>query len=131
MTIHENLLGGPPPTHLPDDPEPRELLAKGTSPAEVAARYPASSLAWAQLADDAFERGRPWSRTRTPVRATTADWTPCAAAAGRATVRSPGRRVLHVIVHSVPPLPESGGTFRLSLGDGYRFSSAYASALLS
>ncbi|MEU6010625.1 DUF3151 domain-containing protein [Streptomyces sp. NPDC047453] len=56
MTIHENLLGGPPPTHLPDDPEPRELLAKGTSPAEVAARYPASSLAWAQLADDAFER---------------------------------------------------------------------------
>jgi len=44
MSIHENLLGGPPPTHLPDDPEPRELLA--------------SSLAWAQLADDAFEGGR-------------------------------------------------------------------------
>jgi hypothetical protein len=57
MAIHENLLGGPPPTHLPDDSEPRELLAGGTSPAEVAAQYPTSSLAWAQLADDAFERG--------------------------------------------------------------------------
>ncbi|MGV9252578.1 DUF3151 domain-containing protein [Streptomyces sp. NPDC003697] len=57
MTIHENLLGGPPPTHLPDDPEPRALLAQGTPPAEVAGRHPASSLAWAQLADDAFERG--------------------------------------------------------------------------
>ena len=55
--MHENLLGGPPPTHLPDDPEPRELLANGTAPADVAAKYPTSSLAWAQLADDAFERG--------------------------------------------------------------------------
>ena len=57
MSIHENLLGGPPPTHLPDDPAPRELLANGTAPADVAAKYPTSSLAWAQLADDAFERG--------------------------------------------------------------------------
>jgi uncharacterized protein DUF3151 len=58
MANHENLLGGPAPTHLPDDPEPRELLASGAAPAEVAAKYPASSLAWAQLADDAFEGGR-------------------------------------------------------------------------
>ncbi|MDV5146730.1 DUF3151 domain-containing protein [Streptomyces sp. NPDC058659] len=58
MAIHENLLGGPAPTHLPDDPGPRELLANGTAPAEVAAQYPTSSLAWAQLADDAFEGGR-------------------------------------------------------------------------
>ena len=58
MSIHENLLGGPAPTHLPDDPEPRELLAAGTPPAEVAAKYPTSSLAWAQLADEAFEGGR-------------------------------------------------------------------------
>ncbi|MFD8549343.1 DUF3151 domain-containing protein [Streptomyces sp. NPDC059649] len=58
MPIHENLLGGPPPTHLPDDPGPREALAAGTAPAEVAAKYPTSSLAWAQLADDAFEGGR-------------------------------------------------------------------------
>ncbi|MQS04283.1 DUF3151 domain-containing protein [Streptomyces alkaliterrae] len=58
MAIHENLLGGPPPTHLPDDPEPRELLAGGADPAEVAATHPTSSLAWAQLADDAFAAGR-------------------------------------------------------------------------
>src|SRR3954449_967819 len=58
MAIHENLLGGPAPTLLPDDPEPRELLASGADPADVAAKYPASSLAWAQLADQAFEAGR-------------------------------------------------------------------------
>jgi hypothetical protein len=58
MPIHKDLLGGPPPTELPDDPEPRELLAAGTAPADVAAKYPYSSLAWAQLADDAFTAGR-------------------------------------------------------------------------
>mgnify|MGYP001400060476 CR=1 FL=1 len=58
MTTHRNLLGEPPPTHLPDDPEPRRMLASGADPAEVAAKYPASSLAWAQLADDAFAAGR-------------------------------------------------------------------------
>jgi hypothetical protein len=58
MSLHENLLGGPPPTRLPEEPEPRELLASGTAPAEVAAKHPTSSLAWAQLADDAFEAGR-------------------------------------------------------------------------
>ena len=57
MANHENLLGGPSPTYLPDDPEPRELLAAGTDPADVAAKYPTSSLAWARLADDAFENG--------------------------------------------------------------------------
>ncbi|WP_329488731.1 DUF3151 domain-containing protein [Kitasatospora sp. NBC_01246] len=58
MSIHQNLLGGPPPTHLPAEPAPLELLAGGASPAEVAAKYPTSSLAWAQLADDAFAAGR-------------------------------------------------------------------------
>ena len=64
MSAHENpfggqnLLGGPPPTHLPVEPAPLELLAGGASPAEVAAKYPTSSLAWAQLADDAFVAGR-------------------------------------------------------------------------
>ncbi|MFF2775159.1 DUF3151 domain-containing protein [Streptomyces sp. NPDC058052] len=58
MAMHENLLGGPAPTLLPDEPEPRELLAQGTAPSDVAAKYPTSSLAWAQLADDAFEAGR-------------------------------------------------------------------------
>ncbi|GAA2651784.1 DUF3151 domain-containing protein [Streptomyces aculeolatus] len=58
MAIHENLLGGPPPTYLPEDPGPRDLLANGAAPSEVAAKFPASSLAWAQLADEAFEGGR-------------------------------------------------------------------------
>jgi hypothetical protein len=58
MTIDQNLFGGPDPTYLPDDPAPRELLDAGTDPAEVAARFPASSLAWARLADDAFAAGR-------------------------------------------------------------------------
>lgn len=49
---------GPPPTHLPAEPAPLELLAGGASPAEVAAKYPTSSLAWAQLADDAYAAGR-------------------------------------------------------------------------
>ena len=58
MSIHENLLGGPPPTHLPDDPGPRELFAAGAAPTDVAARYPTSSLAWARLAEDAAAAGR-------------------------------------------------------------------------
>src|SRR4051795_6900602 len=49
-----NLLGGPPPTLLPDEPEPRAALAAGTDPATVAARFPTSSVAWAALADRAF-----------------------------------------------------------------------------
>jgi hypothetical protein len=55
---HENLFGGPPPTLLPDEPGPREALGGGAEPTEVAARYPASSLAWALLADDAYADGR-------------------------------------------------------------------------
>ncbi|MEU3408501.1 DUF3151 domain-containing protein [Streptomyces sp. NPDC006670] len=58
MSIHQNLLGGPAPTHLPDEPAPREALAAGTAPAEVAAAHPTSSLAWAALADEAFAAGR-------------------------------------------------------------------------
>lgn len=53
-----DLLGGPPPTLLPDDPEPAAALAAGTDPGEVAARYPASSLAWAVLAERAAADGR-------------------------------------------------------------------------
>ncbi|HSK27840.1 MAG TPA: DUF3151 domain-containing protein [Jiangellales bacterium] len=58
MSLHQDLLGGPPPTHLPDDPAPRAALAAGEDPAAVAAAYPASSLAWAELADRAFAAGR-------------------------------------------------------------------------
>ena len=57
MSPHDNLLAGPPPTLLPDEPEPRAALAAGTDPAIVAARFPASSVAWAALADRAFEAG--------------------------------------------------------------------------
>ena len=54
----ENLLGGPPETVLPDDPEPRQKLAAGAAPAEVAAAHPGSSLAWAHLAEEALDGGR-------------------------------------------------------------------------
>jgi hypothetical protein len=53
----ENLMAGPPPIHLPDDPVPRRRLGAGTDPAEVTAAHPTSSWAWAALADAAFERG--------------------------------------------------------------------------
>jgi hypothetical protein len=57
MTIDQNLFGGPEPTLLPDEPEPRALLEAGTDPAEVAAKFPTSSAAWAALADRAFAAG--------------------------------------------------------------------------
>ena len=44
---------GIPPTHLPEDPA-AEPLASGTPPEQVAAAHPASSLAWAVLAEDAL-----------------------------------------------------------------------------
>jgi hypothetical protein len=53
----KDLLGGPPPTLLPDEPEPRQMLEAHVPPAEVAARFPTYSAAWGLLADDAFERG--------------------------------------------------------------------------
>jgi hypothetical protein len=59
VVTHPNLLGGIPPVHLPDDPGPRQALDGGLSPTQVAARYPASSLAWAVLAEQALDAGRP------------------------------------------------------------------------
>jgi len=53
----QNMMAGPPATLLPDDPEPRDLLAAGTPAAQVAAGHPEFSLAWASLADDAYSRG--------------------------------------------------------------------------
>ncbi len=52
----KDLLGGPPPTRLPDEVDPRLLLESGTPPADVAARYPTSSAAWAALAFEAYDR---------------------------------------------------------------------------
>ena len=57
MSSHENLLGGPPPTHLPDDPA-RAALDAGTPAVEVAAAHPTSSLVWAVLAEEALAGGR-------------------------------------------------------------------------
>ncbi|ACY95809.1 MULTISPECIES: DUF3151 domain-containing protein [Thermomonospora] len=56
--MSQNLLGGPPPTELPENAEAEAALEKGMDPAEVAAKYPAFSAAWAALADRAFEAGK-------------------------------------------------------------------------
>ena len=53
---HQNLLGGPPATYLPDDPAAAELAA-GADPAAVAVAHPACLAAWASLADLALTRG--------------------------------------------------------------------------
>ena len=53
----QNLLGGPPPTELPDNPEARQALEAGVDPFEVAARFPGHPAAWAELADRAFGSG--------------------------------------------------------------------------
>ena len=56
---HHDLLGGPAPTLLPDDPGPVAQLAEGRSADEVAAAYPDSSLPWALLAEAALDESRP------------------------------------------------------------------------
>ena len=53
----QNLLGGPPPTELPDNIEARTALENGVAPFEVAARHPDYPGAWAELADRAFANG--------------------------------------------------------------------------
>jgi len=55
---HENLLGGPPETLLPANPDAREALAS-RDPADVAARFPAYCAAWAALAERALAAGEP------------------------------------------------------------------------
>ena len=54
---HESLLAGPPATYLPEDQEAAAALRSGVPPAEVAARFPACSAAWAALAEDALAQG--------------------------------------------------------------------------
>jgi len=54
---HDNLLGGPPETLLPDDPAaPR--IAAGDKPEDVVRSHPESSLPWAVLAERALEADR-------------------------------------------------------------------------
>ncbi len=62
VAMRENLLGGPEPTYLPPDhPDvaARADIAVGTSPTDVAAKLPASSFAWAVLAQDALDAQQP------------------------------------------------------------------------
>jgi hypothetical protein len=56
---HHDLLGGPPPTYLPEDPEASAALRDAADPATVAARFPACSAAWAALAQRANAAGDP------------------------------------------------------------------------
>ena len=51
------LTAGPAPTYLPADPNADEALRSGKDLADVAARFPASSAAWAALAERAFGNG--------------------------------------------------------------------------
>jgi Protein of unknown function (DUF3151) len=59
MSDHVNLLGEPPATLLPAQAAAEDLLASGAAPVDVAAKYPAFSLAWALLAEAALGGGRP------------------------------------------------------------------------
>jgi hypothetical protein len=54
---HDNLLGGPPETLLPEDPA-AAAAERGDDPADVARSHPESSLAWALLAERALDDGR-------------------------------------------------------------------------
>jgi hypothetical protein len=53
----DNLLPGPAPTLLPEEPHVTvdAALRTGTSVAELAARYPAASLPWAVLAEQTLD----------------------------------------------------------------------------
>jgi hypothetical protein len=51
---HQDLMAGPPPTELPEDPA-TAAVAAGEPPASVVRRFPASPLAWATLATQAAE----------------------------------------------------------------------------
>jgi Protein of unknown function (DUF3151) len=52
----EDLLAGPPATYLPENEEAAAAMRAGYQPADVAARFPAYSAAWAALAEQAFAR---------------------------------------------------------------------------
>ena len=47
--LHRDLMAGPPPTHLPEDPAQSEIEA-GADPIDVVRRHPESPAAWAALA---------------------------------------------------------------------------------
>ena len=51
----QDLMAGPPPTHLPEDPAAADL-ASGAPAATVVRAHPESPLAWATLAEQVLER---------------------------------------------------------------------------
>ncbi|WP_165690212.1 DUF3151 family protein, partial [Mycobacteroides abscessus] len=51
--IHDLL--GPEPVLLPGDDDAESALLNGQDPAAVAAAYPAASIAWAELAENALD----------------------------------------------------------------------------
>ncbi len=53
----DSLLAGPPATCLPENEEAAAALRAASQPADVAARFPAYSAAWAALAERAFAQG--------------------------------------------------------------------------
>jgi hypothetical protein len=53
-----NLLAGPPPVYLPENDDAAAAL-RISPPAEVAARFPGYSAAWAALAEQALASGDP------------------------------------------------------------------------
>ena len=53
----EDLLAGPPATYLPENQEAAAALRAGSPPGDVAARFPAYSAAWADLAEGALAQG--------------------------------------------------------------------------
>lgn len=55
MSIHPDLMAGPPPTHLPVDPATAELAT--AAPADVVRSHPDSPAAWAALAERARAEG--------------------------------------------------------------------------
>ena len=52
---HVDLMAGPPPTHLPEDPAATELEG-GAAPIDVVRRHPESPFAWAALAESAADQ---------------------------------------------------------------------------
>ena len=52
----QDLMAGPPPTHLPADPAAAELAA-GTAAVDVVRAHPESPVAWATLAEQALGSG--------------------------------------------------------------------------
>jgi Protein of unknown function (DUF3151) len=52
----QDLMAGPPPTHLPEDPAAAELAA-GTPAGDVVRAHPESPTAWATLAEQALAQG--------------------------------------------------------------------------